>query len=265
MAITAGVVGAVGSIGQGLMGAGAARSAASAEQNTLRQALGFQEGVYNTAQTNLNPWIQGGQSALQGVETFLGLPGGGGPAGSGALASYNQFTHTPFYTFPLRQATDTMNQQAAAKGLSLSTGQLGQLQQLGAGYASSNFQNYMNALTNLSGLGATTATNLGNIGVNVGQQVGQTSSGIAAAQGAGIMGSQGLINQGVGGALSALTGSGSSYGGTGSNGLIGALGGLFNGGGSGSLDAANPTINYGGTTYGTGGQSFPSFNPLQGN
>ena len=86
---------------------------------------------------------------------------------------------------------NTMNQQAASKGLSLSGGQLNSLGQYASGYASQNWNNYMNALNSLSGAGSSASTSLGNIGSNIGQQVGQTSSGLATAAGSGISGMAG--------------------------------------------------------------------------
>jgi len=220
-AVIGGAIAGVGSIAGGLFsgitGSNAAKKASEAELSYLNKALSFQEGVYNTAQTNLSPWISGGQSALAQYMGGLGLGGG---TGTSNLQNYwNQFTQTPYYTFPLAQATQSSGAGAAARGLNLSTGELGELSKLGAGYASSNWQNYMNALNSLSGLGAQSATNLGQIGGTIGQQVGQTSAQQASAAGTGITTSTGLLNQGISNAITGLTGSGSSYG-SGSSGLL---------------------------------------------
>jgi hypothetical protein len=218
MAAVGGIAAAVGTVAAGAIGASASGKAASAEESYLNAALGFQEGVYNTATTNLSPWISGGQSALSSLESLYGLGGSSGGQGSGAAAAFKQFQGTPYYTFPLQQATDTMNQAAASKGLSLSGGQLASLGQYGAGYASSNFNNWISALNSLSNSGQTAATSLGQIGTSTGSQVGQTSSGLAAAAGSGIMGSAGStasalqsLSQALGGGTSS-SGTGSSYG-----------------------------------------------------
>jgi len=260
MAFTAVAAGAVASVGSGILGGIGAGKAAKAQADAYNRQLQFDQGVYSTAQTNLQPWISGGQQALQGMETFLGLPGGGGPAGSGALASFNQFTQTPYYTFPLRQNVDTMNRQAAAKGTSLSLGQLGDLGRMAGGYASSNFMQYISALNSLSGLGASTAGNLGNIGANIANVMNPATAGLANANanaaaapyamGANILGSlgglvQNLSGYGPYGAAASLAQSGSSYGG---------------GGGPSTWPSTITNSPYGGTFYGSSPAPMPAGN-----
>jgi hypothetical protein len=223
----AGVASAGANILGGIFGGNAQKKAQAAEEQRLQQAQQFQQQVYGTTQANMAPWITGGTGAVQGLETFLGLPGGGGPAGSGALASFNQFAKTPYYTFPLSQATDTMDRAAAAKGMSLSGGQLADLGKYASGYASDSFMKYISALTGLAGMGQTGVTTLANTGLGVGTQLGNTAANLAQAAQGGILGQQAGQNQALSGAgqlLRALGGAGgndtsSSYGGSG--------GGLF--------------------------------------
>jgi hypothetical protein len=225
MAATIGIVGAVAGVAQagssilgGIGASKAAGSAAAAQQAELDKAMQFQQQVYGTAQAQEAPYITGGQGAVQGLETFLGLPGGGGPTGSGALASFNQFAKTPYYTFPLSQATDTMDRAAAAKGMSLSGGQVADLGKYASGYASSNFMDYIKALQGLAGMGQTGISTLGQIGGTAGGQVGQTASGLAASASSGIQGQQAGTNKalgGVGDLLKAIGGTGSLFGGSG--------------------------------------------------
>jgi hypothetical protein len=279
MAATVGIIGAVGSVASagssilgGIMGGGAASKAAAAQKEELDKAMAFQQGVYGTTQTNMQPWITGGQEALGGVEQFLGLPGSGGAAGtpggagSGALASYNQFTKTPFYTFPLQQTTDTMDRAAAAKGMSLSGGQVASLGQYAQGYSASNFGNYIQALERLSGLGLQGSTQLGNIGMGIGRDVGTTASGLAASAGAGIMGQATGTNQaisGIPGLVNSITG---TPGGT-NTGLVGALSNLF---GSNQTGSSYDPTSYGygsdptgATPGGAALQNLGFFRPLQ--
>jgi type II secretory pathway pseudopilin PulG len=252
MAVTAGIVGAVGSVASagsgilgGIMGRKSAANAASQAQGYLNQALQFQEGVYNTASTNITPYITGGQEALGGLEQFAGLAPSGGatgaPGGSGALASFNQFTKTPYYTFPLSQSISTMDRAAAAKGLSSSGGELAGLGQMAGNYASGGLMQYIQALQGLAGMGLSGSGTLGQIGANIGQQVGATSvqqGGVAigAAQ------AQQAANQqtlgGIGNLLSSLGSGGGPN--AGSQGLINVLNNAFGGGA-----AANTGSSYG--------------------
>jgi post-segregation antitoxin (ccd killing protein) len=215
--ISAGIATAATSVGSGILSSIGSGKAAKAEESYLNKALQFQEGVYNTTQTNLSPWISGGQTALSQYMGGLGLSGGTGGGTGGALSQYwNAFTKTPYYTFPLQQGQQTLAQQAAARGLNLSTGTVQGMSNYTSNYAAQNWNSYMNALNSLSNTGQTAATNLGQVGATVGQEVGTTSSGLAAAAGSGIMGQYGGIANalsGIGlGAMVAgnMTGSGTS-------------------------------------------------------
>jgi hypothetical protein len=242
MAIT-GAIAAVGTAATGVVGSimnrGAAGKAAEAQQRYLQEGREFQEGVYEDATTNMTPWIHTGQQAVDALGQFAGLQGHGGAAGSGALASYHQFEQTPYYTFPLAQNVATMDRAAAAKGMSLSEGQLASLGKYAGNYSSQNFGTYISALQNLSGLGASTAGNLGNIGNQTAALVGDSAGRQATTAGAGIMGtanensalmnSLGNLFRSVGGAANGMGGSnndtGSSYGGLGNTYGAGLLSG----------------------------------------
>ncbi len=242
MAATVGIIGAVGSVASagsgilgGIMGGKSAAAAQGQAQADEERAMQFQQGVYNTAQTNINPWIQGGQAALGGLEQFMGLPntagGPGAAGGTGAAASYNQFTKTPFYTFPLASNVETMDRTARQKGLGLSTGEVAALGKTAGDYSASNFGSYLTALQGLSGMGMTGSTQLANIGTNVGGQVGQTATQLGGIAIGGAQAQQAAQNQmfkgvgdlfgAVGGAANSLNnqgvfgpsgGTGSSYG-----------------------------------------------------
>lgn len=230
------LIGGVGKLVGGIMQSNAASDASSAELSYLNQALNYEKGVYSDATTNLTPWISGGQSALSSLMGALGL------GDSTATQNYwKTFTNTPYYTFPLAQATTSMDQAAAAKGLSLSSGQLASLGKMGAGYASSNFKDYLTSLNTLSGSGQTAATSLGTIGSNIANTVSGTTNQMASAAGSGILGSAAGLSQGIQGLTSAFNtgGTGSSYSGSGSGSTtLGSLfSSLFGGGGGGSSGA----------------------------
>jgi hypothetical protein len=258
MAVTLGIgaaVAAVGGVASGVMNANAAGKAANAASGYLNKGLGYETGIYDTAQTNLNPYITGGQEALGGLEQFLGLPGTGGATGagmapgSGALASYNQFMQTPYYTFPLSQSINTMDRAAAAKGISRSAGEVASLGQTAGNYAASNFKDYLGALGNLAGMGQSGANQLATVGTNISNQVQGTYANLGGVASQGIMGQQAGINQ----AINAVTGGAGQGGGTGSGGLINAgmniAGGIYGSQTGSSYGPTGPTV----PSYGAGG------------
>lgn len=276
MAATIGVIGAVGSVasaGSGILGGILGRKSAADAQAQARQyeqqAQQFQQGVYNTAGTNIMPWISGGQEALGMFEGGLGLgstglttPGGGGGGGPGSAnlqAFWDQFTNTPYYTFPQQQFTAGAERAAGQLGIAQSQGDIANIGKMSGQYASGQWGNYMQALQGLAGMGLQGSQILGQIGTNVGQQVGQTATqlggiaiGGAAQQQAATQQLMGGIGQLIGGVTGTSSGYGGGQGGTGqqgSQGLIGALSPWFN------------AMNYGSPASGSSGLSA-SGNPV---
>jgi hypothetical protein len=200
-------IGAIGSIAGGIIGGNAQEEAAKQEIAAEQQALHFQEGVYGTAQGNLNPYIKSGTNALYSLDSLYGLPGQAGQpnTGNGAQQAFANFTQTPAYTFGLGQGELAANRSLAAQGLNGSGAAAKALTQYGQGYASQNFGNYVNQLQSLAGMGQSSASSLGSIGVGVGSQVGSTEGQIGAAGAAGTIGSTNSLLNGIGGAIGALS------------------------------------------------------------
>lgn len=190
----AGVVAAGSGIAGGIMGQGAAKSAAGQQAAAIRDATQFQQGVYGEGRQNLQPFISGGTSALDALLSFYGLPTVGEGGGAGALKAYDDFTRTPFYTFPLSQGLDAMQRSASARGQLNSPGTLAALQQYGQKYASSNFSTYIDALAKLANVGQSSATSL----LQQGNQSALTllggQAGIGSANAAGTIGAQSSLN-----------------------------------------------------------------------
>jgi hypothetical protein len=138
-------VGAAGAIGGSIIGGISANSAAGTEANaattaaqlqkqTTEEELALQQKEFQTGQTNLAPYLQGGGEGLSALETGLGLPttgagsttaASGVPSGS-LLASYpgGAFTAptateaeaTPGYQFTRDQGLQAVQRADAATG-----------------------------------------------------------------------------------------------------------------------------------------------------
>lgn len=194
MAIVVGGVAAASGLAQGIMGAGAARKAASQQSQAIQQGIGYQQGIYNDTRGNFAPYIDAGHNALQSVASFFGL----GPAGEqGAQRAYQNFTNTPFYQFPLQQGIQARDASAAARGLTLSGGQEKAISNYGQQYASQNFSNYLQGLSQLAGGGMNATSQLGQIGASVGHDVGQGYQAMGTAQASGTVGAQNALNKGL--------------------------------------------------------------------
>lgn len=253
-----GLAQAGGAIFGGINSMNAAKSSAAAISAAIQQGLNFGQGVYNTAQQNLSPYVTGGQGALSSLLGFYGLPGGNP---GGATAAFNQFTQTPSYQFPLQQGNLALNRQLASTGLIGSGGALKDAIAYNQGYASQGLGGYLSGLSGIAGSGQQAAGTIGQIGSSVLGPLMQGYETQGGAQGAGIIGSANALNQ----MLSSLLGTpvGGSVGGggaasatpaTSNNILSSLLSGV--GGGVSSLFGGSPSSYTGpsaGTLIGSGG------------
>lgn len=233
-AVAAAGIGLAGSIGGAMISSNAASSAAGKQAQALNNAMAFQQQGYDTEQSNLAPYIGAGQNATYSLAGLLGLPEPqGAPPGAAqnATAAYQQFQNTPYFQFPYQLGIGAMNASGAARGMTLSGGQMNALQQFGQGYASQGLGSYMGMLNQLASLGQGSSTALGNTSVGAGSNILNAATGIGNAQASGIMGQANAINQGINGALGVL-----GTGQAGSSGLLSqpAFQNLFTGGGMGS-------------------------------
>lgn len=215
-----GAIGAVGalasagsSIAGGIMSGRAAKSAAGQESNAIQQGINLLRQNYGQAQTNLQPFIGGGTSALNTLLGFYGL----GPNPQGAQAGFTQFQQTPFYQFPFQQGMLGLNRGLAASGLIGSGAALKEGAQFASGLASSGLGSYLSGLSGLASSGQTAATSLGQIGQNVGTTALQGFTNQGVAQGAGTVGQSNALSQGLQNAFGPLSTFGNSLFGGGGN------------------------------------------------
>lgn len=230
--IAAAGIGTAGSLAAGGEQASASKNAAALQAQEAQNALNEQTREFNTQQSNLAPWLQTGQGAIQ---TLSGLV----PQLNAAGANYPSFTaptaeqaqQTPGYQFALQQGEQGVQNSAAARGGLLSGNTLAAEQQYGQGLASTTYQQtYNNALqsyqqaynqfqnqqtntynryANLAGLGQTAAAQLGqegqaaaantaNIDLNTGAQQGASLQNAAAATASGYVGASNAATGAIG-------------------------------------------------------------------
>jgi hypothetical protein len=155
--VGAGVASAVGGAVSGEAQAGAASKAAGAQTAAAQQANQISQQEFNQTQTNIQPFVQGGQQAQTQLNSLLGLNGD-------PTSALQTLQNMPGYQFQLQQGLlATQNQQTAA-GL----GQSGSALKAAAGYATglanSNYQGFETNLQNLVNSGSNAAAGLGNLG-----------------------------------------------------------------------------------------------------
>lgn len=207
-------------LGAGALGAGAsiwgANKAASTQTNLGNQAIAAQKGMFDTANANLQPFIQGGSNA-ESLLTKLLTPG----SDMSALLS-----QTPGFQFANQYGQKAITNQATMAGLG------GNVLTAGANYATglanNTYGTELGGLQGLVGAGAGATGSLAGNATTTGANIGNTLTGIGNAQGAAAIGTANAIGGGANTMgnltlLNSLTG-GKLFGGSGLYGGIQAPG-----------------------------------------
>lgn len=179
------------------IGAYGATQAAKTQADAANNALAFQKNVYDTNQTNLQPFITAGQGATSTLQRLTG--GGATPA------DYSSFFNSPDYQFALQQGTRGVTNYENAQGMGLSGGALKDISQFNQGLASQQYGNYFNRLMGLATLGGNAAGSLAGNNANMANSIGNTTQAVGQAQASGIVGATnavtGSISSGVSNSL----------------------------------------------------------------
>ena len=207
------LVGAAGGIVSGIMGAGAAKDAAAAQEAASQSAQNTVNAANSTVQQGYQPYTATGTSALKALNGDLS-------SGTGFAAPFNMssFYSDPGYQFTLQQGQNAVNSSAAAKGQSLSGGTLKALDSYTSGLANTTYgdaynrylqssQQRYSQLTGLAGLGLQAQTGSANSTLSTAKQDSDLITGAGNAQAAGIIGAQNSYNSAIG----AVTGAGQQY------------------------------------------------------
>lgn len=215
---------AIGSLGGAAIGASAAKTAASEQEQAANNALGFQESTFNTEQQNQAPYLAAGQTSLS--QLMAGLSSG--KFGAGSVPSFTaptlaQAEQMPGYQFTAQQGSKGILEGSAAAGGAISGGTLKALDQYNSNLASTSYntlfgqalngyqanlgaqQQEYNQLLAPAQLGEGATQNINSSGQSAALNVGNlmTQQGNAAA--AGTVGAANAITSGLTGATNSLT------------------------------------------------------------
>lgn len=192
------------SLGGSVGGAVDANNAANKQVDAANNATQMQQGMFNQTQQNLQPYMQGGSTALS---TLLDKIKSGQLGGQFTQADYLA-NKDPGYEFQLDQGQQALqNSQAAGDGV-LSGAALKNLINYNQGMASTGYQNAytrwlqsqsntFNQLSNVASLGENAGANVGNSGVGYSHGMANTITGAGNAAASGIVGGANAINSGI--------------------------------------------------------------------
>lgn len=162
-------------IGAGALTAGAgiygATTAAKAQENAAQTATGAQLSMFNTANANLQPFIQGGESALPTLQSLL-------TPGPNQNATLSQL---PGFQFANNWGQQGVSNQGTVTGLGGNTLAAGA--QFGTGLAEQSWGTLINQLQGLVGTGASAAGSLAGTATATGGQIGSNIIGAGNAAG----------------------------------------------------------------------------------
>jgi hypothetical protein len=217
-------------LGAGAIGAGASIYASSVQSKSAQNAINAQQGMFNTALTNEQPYINAGQSGIAPLQGTLNTLQGLTTPGPNQTAMLSQL---PGFQF----ASDWGQRGVANQGTT--TGLGGNTLTAGANFATGlTSQNWGTLIQQLQGTaqqqqnfvntGANTAANVGTQAVGTGQGIASSTIGQGNAQAAGILGAGSNIGNSLttSALLQKLTG-GNMYGTGNIGGTGGSLGGLY--------------------------------------
>jgi hypothetical protein len=220
-ALIAGGIGAAGSLGSALIGANASQNAANAQVQAQQAALAQQKQLFGVGQAAVNPFIQGGQTAL-GTLTNLETPG----------QSASTLSQMPGFQFASQYGTMAATNALAAKSGASAGPLAAAVSQFNNGLASQQYFNTVGALQNTANMGSGAASSLLGGAISSGNAQAGTLGNIGNAQAAGTLGSANALSGG-------LTGVGSSL----SNAAL--FNALSGGGGGGGLYTPQQIANIG--------------------
>lgn len=167
----------------------AAGNAASAEESAANQANATEQGFFNTANNNLQPFIQTGTSAAKQIAGLEGLNDGN------SSTIMNTLQGLPGYQFANYQGLKSTQNAATARGLGTSGAALKGAANYSTGLANGYYNNLLSGLQNTENTGAGAAASLTGAATSLGTQIGQNTIGAGqAAAGASIAGGNALTS-----------------------------------------------------------------------
>lgn len=200
MLVGAGVSG-LGGIAQAYFGSQASSQAATVQAQSAKDAEAQVQGMFDTTQKNLQPFIDAGQSGTGQVQNLLGL-GANGTAGI-----MQQLQQMPGYQFALQQGLQATQNGFAAQGLGSSGAAIKGAGQYAEGLASQQYQSlFGNAMSLMQG-GVQAGSALGGLASQNAGNLASLTTGAGAAQAAGIVGSANSVLGGINTATSGISNS----------------------------------------------------------
>ena len=162
----------LGSVAGGLFGNHGSRKAQDAMLKGYQQGADSINGFYNDAKGYMQPYMNTGIIANNGIQSLLG-------------GDYSGFYNSPDFKAAMQAGGDMLDNSAASRGGLFGGGHQKDLTNYGQQLASQYLGNYRNWLGGVSGQGQSAATNLGQFGANAGRSLADIYAGMGKARATG--------------------------------------------------------------------------------
>jgi hypothetical protein len=175
------VIGAVASIGGGLIASSGTSSAAHAQQQSDAAAIAEQRRQFDLTRSDFAPYLNAGKTALPQIQDLLGLNGN-----AKASAAIDALKASPAYQSLYNNGQEAILQNAAATGGLRGGNTQGALANFGRDTLSSVISDQLARLGGLAGMGENATGSVANLGQNTANSISGLlqASGNAAASGA---------------------------------------------------------------------------------
>lgn len=193
---------AAGGLASAVIGSGASTKAAELQSEAATQAAQVTKDQFAATTANLTPYMSAGVDAIPELKGLLGLPGGTG-GGTGSSEISDTLKNLPGYQFQLQQGLQATQNGFAAQGLGQSGAALKGAANYAEGLAGTSYEQLFGNVLSSVGLGQSSASALAGFGANAASAENSLTTGGAAAQAAGVVGSANSI---IGGLNTAVSG-----------------------------------------------------------
>jgi hypothetical protein len=172
-------------IGAGALGAGASiiggSEAASAQEAASKAGIAAEQGMFNTAVSEDQPFINTGQAALSQISGLEGLNGGNSSTIQSTLQGL------PGYQFALQQGLKSTQNSATERGLGVSGASLKGAASYSTGLANQYYNNLLQGLQSTANTGEASAASLTGAATTTGSNIAQQNTNAGQAAAAGIL------------------------------------------------------------------------------
>ena len=205
-------------IGSSLIGAIGSSDASGQAQQGNQGAINAQQGMFNTVQSSVNPYVQAGSNALSSLGDFMGTSGNVSAPGYGK--GKQTFTNAdlmsnlaPNYNWQLQQGLNATNNLANSSGGKFSGNTMVANDTYAQGLAGNAYQQAFNNFNTSQGNIYNRLAGIANIGTQANQTLAGAASGAANGIAQGAIGAGNAAAAGTMGVANSLSGGLQTYGG----------------------------------------------------